>query len=122
MKRYQARIALGCAVILAIIIEHVARQLYDPDLGPYDNEVSYNLHSVAMFMGSASIALSIKIGHFVRIPALVWASSTLFDMAKELTSLNNQNDLIQWIAYWFVVTLTFVYGVSEFKHSNSRLR
>jgi surface polysaccharide O-acyltransferase-like enzyme len=120
MKKHWSRISLSILIGLAIVVELVSRQLYDPHREVYENEPAYNLHSIAMFVGSICIAMSIRIGHPSRVVALIWAASTFFDMLKELTSLNNQNDVIQWVLYWFVVSLTTVYGITEHRHSHKR--
>lgn len=115
MKKYVFELACTSLTVLSIAAVLVARQIYDPSKEVYQNEPAYNLQSVAFFVGVTCIALSIKTGNIVRIPAMILSSSFFFDMIKELTSLNDQNDTIQWVLYWFVVTLTTVYGVSEYR-------
>lgn len=120
MKRHWSNIAAAIMIGLSVIAELVSRQMYDPSLSLYSNEPAYNLHSIAMFVGSACLALSVRIGHPARVPAMAWAVSTFFDMLKELTSLNNQNDIIQWLIYWFLIGLTIVYGINEHRSHKRR--
>ncbi len=117
MKAYWIRIGLSAGIVAGIGDVLVARQLYTKDLPVYANETSYNLQSIGFFMIAACTALSIRVRHEARIPGLMAAAAFLFDMIKELTSLNDQNDVFQWLIFWLIMGLTFAYGITERRNS-----